>query len=136
MVGRKRSLPENGDTFAFKLDNGMYGCCRVLRFSSKKPEDKWSCDAVLVACCEWIGSSIPNVDETDLTPILHLTHHKWNSSCISWVTSSVTESYVYIGKTKPSATELNLKCDSTVKWPFFQIQRLSQYVWDNQIDNS
>ncbi len=57
--GNKIRLPSTGDTFVFRLGNGMYGCCRVLRFVEKGVNDEWSCDAVLVACCDWIGDSVP-----------------------------------------------------------------------------
>jgi len=126
-----RSLPSVGDTFGFRLENGLYGCCRVIRFLKENPNDKSSCDAVLVACCEWIGESTPKISEIDLMPILQLTHHKWDRPCINWLTSPVESPFVYIGKTDPSDSELTRKCDSTVRWSFLPIQRLSQWVWDN-----
>ena len=129
-------LPSVGHAFAFRIENGMYGACRVVRFIARKPQNKDSCDAVLVACCDWIGDAIPAPKETDLKAIMRLTHHRWDVPCICWGTSPIPDSFVYIGTIPPSDSELVMPCDSTVKWSFFPIQRLSQWEWDNQLDKA
>lgn len=134
LMTRKKNLPSAGDAFAFRLENGMYGACRVLRFSEKDCDDKWSCNGVLVACCAWIGNTIPDPKDIDLKPILRLTHHHWNSECVNWLTSPITNSFIHIGTITPSSSELTRPCNSTVKWSYFPIQRLSQWTWDNDFD--
>jgi hypothetical protein len=131
MMGSKKKLPSVGDTFAFQLENGMYGACRVLRFIEENPQDKASCDAVLVACCDWIADSIPDPSEIDLKPIMRLTHHRWDKSCVNWVISPIPNSFIHIGTISPSSSELLMPCESTVKWSYYPIQRLSQWEWDN-----
>ena len=132
-MARKKKLPSVGDGFAFGLGNGMYGACRVLRFIEKNPRDKASCDAVLVACSDWISDSPPDLENCDLRPILRLTHHRWDTDCVNWCTSPVPDSFIHIGTVAPSDSELSLSCDSTVRWTYYPIQRLSQWEWDNSI---
>ena len=131
-MGAKKKLPSVGHAFAFRLENGMYGACRVLRFIERKPQHKDSRDAVLVACCNWIGDEIPDPKEADLKAIMRLAHHRWDESCIRWVMSPIPDSFAYIGTISPSDAELVISCDSTSKWSFYPIQRLSQWEWDNQ----
>jgi hypothetical protein len=131
---RKKDLPSIGDTYAFRLENGKYGACRVLRFVEKDANDKWGCNAVLVACCDWIGDSVPDPANVDLKPILKLTHHRWNSVCVNWITSPVTDSFIRVGTVAPSRSELTRSCDSTVKWSYLPIQRLAQWEWDNSLE--
>jgi hypothetical protein len=130
-VNRRKKLPSVGSAFAFQLGNGMYGACRVLRFIEKRANDQWDCDAVLVACCEWIGDSVPSIDTCNLSPILKLSHHRWNTTCINWITTPVIDALTHIGAVPPSPAELSTKCDSTVTWTFLPTQRLAQWEWDN-----
>ena len=129
-MATNNKLPTAGSAYAFRLENGMYGACRVLRFCKQKSHDDTSCDAVLVACSDWISDSVPDPCECDLRPIMRLSHHRWDKDCVNWCTSSVPNSFIDIGIVLPSDFELNMQCNSTVRWEYYPIQRLSQWEWD------
>lgn len=125
-------LPQEGDAFAFLLDDGRYGVCRVIRVGNKDDVKFWGEPVVLYATSPWIGDEVPKADEPALQEILFLNHHFWdNSTTVSWTNEEVPDSFIAIGKIPPSEEELKLESHSFSEWLGAGIDVLTQWRWDH-----
>ncbi|MCA9018184.1 MAG: hypothetical protein KDA77_22875 [Planctomycetaceae bacterium] len=134
-MGRKKkvALPVTGDAFAFPLEDGRFGVCRVLSESAHREEPRF--DAVMVACSAWIGSEVPSVDNPELRPILKLTHHSWkNSDEIGWIDDPLPDTFISIGKIEPTDEETSMECYTFCTWGTMGVQSLMQWRWDHERD--
>lgn len=92
-----------GDTFAVRLRNRSYGACRIVW-----TRHDWGHTSVVAL--DWLGRSVPALQDVRLAPMLELTHPGYAGPC--WVRIlkglRVPESYVELGNVAPSAEELSL----------------------------
>lgn len=134
MAKRKTSvtLPEAGQVFAFPLEDGRYGACRVLRSASEDEVKELGERCVLVSCSTWIGDSIPNAPNEQMRETLCLTHHSWKGQPeLFWVSKAVPVSFVSIGFLVSTTEEQKLECYSLAGWESCAIQVLAQWRWDH-----
>jgi hypothetical protein len=78
-------LPDEGAVYAFKLKNGRFGACRVLRKLpiAKTKSTEWMSEkddgwCLRVAVTPRLGISLPKLSEPALKDVLTLTHHSWD----------------------------------------------------------
>jgi hypothetical protein len=136
-------LPEEGAVFAFKLKDGRFGACRVLRklpiaktelgeWSSKKVEG-W---CVRVAVTPWVGKKLPKLAEPLLQQILTLTHHSWKGNKeIALVACPPDRKFEYVG-ILPVADKDRRQHERSLSfgdWPrdIWAEQVLMQWEWDH-----
>ena len=134
MATKKRTrLPSTGAAFAFPIGDGKYSVCRVLLDQDSKRSKKDGGHSILVAWSAWFGSRIPSVDEPELRPILHPTHHAWESEpCVVWVSAQVPAEYILIGNIVPTLKEQNIPCRGFGRWEGQTGQALLQWRWDHE----
>jgi hypothetical protein len=129
---KKQSLPEAGAAFMFRLPDGRYGVCRVLRQAHGNDVRWLGGPNVLVACSAWIGDAIPDPADPALRTILHLTHHSWNGQPeVLWTDEPPPPEFKPIGIILPTAEERKMKCDSSAGWESCPIQSFAQWRWEH-----
>lgn len=132
MAKNKKSLPEIGSTYAFPLDDGRFSACRVI---GSVEDGKNS--SVKVICTEWLGSSMPSLDDALLRKILFINHHSWNNSpVLQWVSDPVPADFILLGIIPPTNGEEKLECNSYSGWCALTVQPLAQWLWDNDREKS
>ena len=136
-------LPEEGAVFAFKLKDGRFGACRVLRklpiaktelgeWSSKKVEG-W---CVRVAVTPWVGKKLPKLAEPLLQQVLTLTHHSWKGNKeIALVACPPDSKFEYVG-ILPVGDKDRRQQERSLSfgdWPrdIWAEQVLMQWEWDH-----
>ena len=130
---RNIELPSAGATFSFRLEDGRFSTCRVLRETTPSEIREIGGKAVLVACSKWIGCEAPTVKMKKLRPILKLTHHSWaGTKNVLWVSEEPPEELELIGYIKPSFFDKRIKCASYGRWQTLLVQPLAQWNWDNR----
>ncbi len=134
-MARKTKLPNVGDVFSFKLDDGRFGACRVIRAPNKREAAFWGGNVVVVVGSAWIGADSPSIDTQGLSKILHLTHHSHTGHpVILWIGGSPPKGFKLIGNIEPSINDKKLKCNAIGDWDSIQYQPLMQWRWDNELD--
>jgi hypothetical protein len=126
-------LPEPGAAFAFQLDDGRYGACRVLRTTNAKETKEYGEPCVLVAASSWVGDELPDPANPALRKILKLTHHSWKNQLeILWVSDLLPQDFQPIGIIPPSKAETKQECHSYGGWESLRLQPLLQWRWDHE----
>ena len=107
------------------LADGRYGVCRVIQKDSES-------ERVLAVATPWIGSGKPDLSDPLLREALVLNHHAWSDSPAAlWVSRSLPPNFTLIGSLEPTQAEKQMVSNSAAAWPWFSIQVLSQWRWDN-----
>jgi hypothetical protein len=140
----EQELPEEGAVYAFKLKNGSYGACRVLRKlpiaktdladAADEPHEGW---CVRVAVTPWIGKSLPKLSEPQLSEILKLTHHSWEGCKeVYLITVPPSRAFQCVGSLPPTDSQRRQKETSMSpdEWPqgHWGMQVLMQWEWDHE----
>lgn len=127
----EQKWPDEGAVYAFKLKDGRFGACRVLRKISEK-DGGW---CLRVAVTPWVGKSLPNLKEPALREILHLTHHAWKGwKEVYLVADPPGPGFEYVGRLPPTMKERRQKETGLAgEWPRddFAQQVLMQWEWDH-----
>ncbi|MBM3966581.1 MAG: hypothetical protein FJ308_16180 [Planctomycetes bacterium] len=128
---KKKSLPEAGAAFVYRLADGRYGVCRVLRQSHGN--DRWLGGlAVLVATSAWIGKKSPAPTDPALRPILHVTRHNPKGVIeLTWINDPVPRGFKTLGVIPPTNEERKMKCSALSGWETCPIMLLGQWRWEN-----
>ncbi|MBX7223067.1 MAG: hypothetical protein K1Y36_24185 [Blastocatellia bacterium] len=130
---KKTPLPSVGAAFAFKLEDGRYSMCRVLLDETSQQAKEMAPNSVLVACSAWVGESIPEAENPELRPILHLTHHSWkNEPELWWVSDPVPAEFIPLGIIPPTREEQELARPTYGYWSSLTFQPLLQWRWDHE----
>jgi hypothetical protein len=139
----EQELPDEGDVYAFKLKDGRFGACRVLRklpiaktelgeWTGKKDEG-W---CLRIAVTPWVGKSLPKLKEPELSEILNLTHHAWKGWKEVWLVDVPPGgAFKYVGNLPLTDKERRQKDTglSPGEWPkgYWAEQVLMQWEWDH-----
>jgi hypothetical protein len=137
----EQDLPAAGDVFAFKLEDGRYGACRVLRRLpiGKSGMGEWTSQptgwCVRIAVTPWIGKKPPTLKDPQLREVLTLTHHSWEGDQeIYLVDAPPGGDFERIGNLPPTNKERRGK-DGTLagEWAreIWGQQVLMQWEWDH-----
>jgi hypothetical protein len=139
----EQDLPEEGAVYAFKLKDGRYGACRVLRKLPIAKTELSECTngkdegwCVRVAVTPWVGKGRPKLAEPQLTEILNLTHHSWTGwKEVYLITVPPGRAFEYVGNLPPSDKDRRQKdrALSPDEWPknVWAEQVLMQWQWDH-----
>ncbi len=128
---KKTSLPVRGSAFAVPLEDGRYTVCRVLT-NARNDLERSSIDSVLVTCSQWVGSEVPDSNDPELIPMLHLTHGSWkNKPVLIWIEKKIPADFISIGMIEPTEKEKTFESPSHAEWIFIQFQALRQWRWDH-----
>lgn len=109
-MGRKKTglkrCPTVGETFVVPLPDGRFGACRILQVCDVTT--KWP--TFLVAAAAWVGDESPNLDETQLRPILvvdYFVHYYGEEPCRAylWADGPPPETFVSIGIIEPTTDD-------------------------------
>ena len=130
---KKKPLPISGAVFAFPIDEGRFGACRVIRYATDDDEVwQFGKNGMLVACSAWIGNAIPDQQDLALGSILNLTHHSYdNEPAVIWISCKPPNDFTSIGIIEPTIEDKAIKCRGLSGWEFCQYQVLAQWRWDN-----
>lgn len=130
---KKKPLPEAGAAFVFRLADGRYGVCRVLRQAHGNDVRWLGTPAVLVATSAWIGDAIPDSSDPALRPTLHNTRISPNGGepILEWQDEPPPRAFKLIGTIPPTPDERKAKCDSSGCWENSPILLLAQWRWQH-----
>jgi hypothetical protein len=143
MAKRRAKRPEPvpltvGDVFAMPLADGRYGACRVLRARAANDEPFIDRESTVVAATQFIGDAPPSLDEPALRRVLVLSHHCHGGTpedaCTLWLEGPPPATFTRIGNIEPTPAERTIPCNSASGWPYFPVQVLMQWRWDNERD--
>lgn len=124
-------LPSPGEVFHFKLQNGLYGACRIIRRNTPEELKHDGAPMVLVATSTFIGQTIPDSMNKKIKEILILTHQSHNGSeDICWVLEPPPKEYVKFALIESINSELHKECYSYGGWSS-SLQANLQWHWDN-----
>jgi hypothetical protein len=128
---KKQPLPEAGAAFAFRLDDGRYGVCRVLRQAHGNDIRELGGAAVLVATSAWIGGSMPDPADPALRPILQNTRIFPNGGqpVLEWQDVPPPRGFKLIGTIPPTAPERKMSCGSSGFWENSPIMLFGLWQW-------
>lgn len=125
-------MPEVGDTYAARLDDGRFGVVRVLRKSER---------STLVAVADWIGAEPPSVNHRALRRVLRRERGFFKGEpAVAWYEGEPPEGLIYLGVIQPSAADLtidpkgtyagywrtNMAADALLEWSFHHPGELVQ----------
>jgi hypothetical protein len=134
-MGRKKKivLPVEGSAFAFPAGDGRFAVCRVLVGATETHPDKRGFDSILIASSDWLGDSVPSVDEPAIRSILAPTHHAWDGRPnVVWAYDEPPPELVPIGHLGPTGKEKKMRCAVHGSWKSVMIQPLLQWRWDHE----
>lgn len=129
---KKIELPAEGAAFAMPLEDGRYSVCRVIHDQHSEQAKEFRSEVVMLACSAWIDDEVPDVSDESLRPILHLTHHAWDTEPqLLWVSDEVPEEFIPIGTIEPMPEDKSMTCKSYGGWGSMPYQALAQWRWDH-----
>jgi hypothetical protein len=136
-MGRKKTglkrFPTVGEAFAVPLPDGRFGACRVLQL--RDVTTKWP--KFLVAAATWVGDEPPNLDETQLRPILvvdYFVHYYGEDPRRSylWADGLPPETFVSIGIIEHTANDQPPHDISHGGgWEALSYEILNQWNWEH-----
>lgn len=130
---QKAALPPPGTALLMPLEGGMFGVCRVLRLSNEGEIKTQGAVQALVAMSPWIGTDVPDVKNPRLREIHVLTHHSFKAEpCVLWVSGAPPEGFTAIGAIEPTAEDAEMTSNGSSAWPWFPMQLMAQWRWDNE----
>lgn len=130
---KKKALPEAGAAFVFRLEDGRYGVCRVIRQANGN-EVRWMGGPnVVVATSAWIGDAIPDPADPALRPILqrNIRVYPDGQPDLMWADEPPPRDFKPIGIIPPTADERKMQCHGSGVWESCPDSLLSQWRWDH-----
>ncbi len=118
-----------GTAFAFRVKDGRYGACRVLRIIHSPGEKS---PRALVALSEFLDSHPPPLNHPALRKILCLNHHSWsNQPEMIWVSEPPPASFEKLGSMPVLKKDSSANSFSFAAWSSLPFHRYTQWRWDH-----